>query len=89
MKQLSGDGNKNQEHVNCSYTYQTVSSITGVEFGSRIYVGVDTAEHFLNDLQEDHNRYIMPFIEKDVDMIWDGEAKERFLFAMHCHILYT
>ena len=28
----------------------------------------------------------MPLIEKDVDAIWDGEARERFLFATHCHI---
>ena len=28
----------------------------------------------------------MPLIEKDVNMIWDGEAKERFLFATHCHV---
>ena len=28
----------------------------------------------------------MPLIEKDVDMIWDAEAKERFQSATHCHI---
>ena len=30
--------------------------------------------------------YIMPLIEKDVDMVWDGEARERFLFATYCHV---
>ena len=28
----------------------------------------------------------MPLIEKDVDMIWNGEAKEKFESAMHCHV---
>ena len=42
--------------------------------------------YFLDALQEDLNRYIMTLIEKDVDMIWDGEARERFLLAAHCHI---
>ena len=50
LKYLSGDGNNYQEHVTCSYMYQIVSSIPGVEFGSRIYVGVDAAEHFLDAL---------------------------------------
>ena len=83
---MIGDGNKCQGNVTCSYAYQIVSSVPGVEFGSRIYVGVDAAEHFLDALQEDLNRYIMPLIEKDVDMIWDSEARERFLFATLCHI---
>ena len=86
LKQLSGDGNKYQEHVTCSYAYQIVSSIPGVEFGSRICVGVDAVEHFLDDLQEDLNMYIRLLIEKDVDMKWDGEAREIFLFATHCYI---
>ena len=28
----------------------------------------------------------MPIIEKKVDMIWDEEARERFLSETHCHI---
>ena len=28
----------------------------------------------------------MPLIEKDVDMIWDGEAKDKFESATHCHV---
>ena len=28
----------------------------------------------------------MPLIEKDVDMIWDDEAKEKFKSAAHCHV---
>ena len=50
--QLIGNGNKYQEHDTCSYAYQIVSSIPGVEFGLR----VDAAEHFLD--QEDLKRYI-------------------------------
>ena len=41
LKQLSGDGNKCQGHITCSYTYQIVSSIPGIEFGQRLHVGVD------------------------------------------------
>ena len=39
LKQLSGDGNKCQEHIACSYAYQIVSSITEIEFGPRLHVG--------------------------------------------------
>ena len=28
----------------------------------------------------------MPFNEKDVDMIWNDEAKEKFESATHCHV---
>ena len=63
--------------------YQIVSSIPGIEFGPRLHVGVDDADHFLDALQEDLNRYIMPPIEKDVDMIWDNEDKEKFKSAAH------
>ena len=80
LKQLSGDGNKCQEHIACSHAYQIVSSVPGIE-----YVGVDAADHFLNTLQEDLNKYIMPLIEKDVDMIWYDQAKEKFESATHCH----
>ena len=59
LKQLSGDGNKCQEHIACSYTYQIVSSIPEIEFGLRLHVGLDDAAHFLDVLQEDLNRYIM------------------------------
>ena len=72
------DGNKYQEHIACSYVSQTVSNVPGIEFDSRIYVGVvDTTDHFLDTLQEDLNRYIMLLIEKYVDMIWNVEARER------------
>ena len=72
---MSGDGNKCQEHIACSYAYQIVSS--------RLYVGVDAADHLLNTLQEDFTKYIMPLIENDVDMIWNDEAKEKFEPATH------
>ena len=28
----------------------------------------------------------MPLIEKNVDMIWNDEAKEKFESATHCHV---
>ena len=82
LKQVSA---KCQEHIACSYAYQIVSSIPGIGFGQRLYVGVDAAGHFLYVLQEDLNRYIISLIEKDVDMIWDDEAEEKFKPATHCH----
>ena len=85
-KQLSGDGNKCQEHIACSDAYQIVSSVPGVELGPRLHVGVGAADHFLDALQEYLNKYIMPLIEKDADMIWNDEAKEKFESATHCHI---
>ena len=36
LKQLSGDGNKYQEHIACSYAYQIVSSVPGIEFEPRL-----------------------------------------------------
>ena len=83
LKQLSGDGNKCQEHIACSYAYQIVSSVPGIEFEPRLHVGVGAADHLLDTLQVDLNKYIMPLIEKDVDMIWNDEAKERFELATH------
>ena len=56
LKQLSCDGNKCQEHIACTYAYQIVSSVPGIEFEPRLYVGVDAADHFLNTLQEDLNK---------------------------------
>ena len=49
LKQLS-DGNKYQEHITCSYAHQIVSNVTGIEFDSRIYIGVDAANHSLDTL---------------------------------------
>ena len=72
---MSGDGNKCQEHIACSYAYQIVSSLPGIELGPRLHVGVGAADHFFDALQEDLNRYIMPLIDKEVDMICDDEAK--------------
>ena len=48
LKQLRGDGNKCPEHIACSYAYQIVSSVPGIEFEPRLYVGVDAADHFLH-----------------------------------------
>ena len=86
LKQLSDDGNKYQEHIACSYTYQIVSSIPGIEFEPRLHVRVGAADHFLHTLQEDLNKYTMLLIEIDVDMIWNDEAKEKFESATHCHV---
>ena len=49
-----------------------------------MHVGVGAADHFLDALQEDLNRYIIPLIEKGVDRILDDKAKEKF--KSHCHV---
>ena len=64
LKQLSGDGNKCQEYIACSHAYQIVSSVPGVEFEPRLFVGIGAADHFLDTLQD----------EKDAGMIWNDEA---------------
>ena len=46
-----------------------------------LHVGVCDSDHF----QEDLNKYIMPLIEQDADMIWNDEAKEKFESATHYH----
>ena len=51
-----------------------------------MHVGKDGAGHFVDALQEDLNRYIMPLIEKGVDMKWNDEAKEKFKSAAHCNV---
>ena len=69
LKRLS-DQKKYQEHLACSYSYQIVSNIDGIEFDIRHpYVGLDAVDNFLDSLQDDLNKFIMPLIEKDVDMI--------------------
>ena len=81
--QLSGDGHKCQEHIACPYAYQIVSSISGVEFEPRLHVREGGADQFLDTLQD---KYTMPLIEKDADMIWNDEVKGKFESATHCHI---
>ena len=49
-------------------------------------MGLDAAEHFLDSLQHDLDTYIMPLIEKDVEMIWDEAAQDKFNAATHCYI---
>ena len=49
-------------------------------------MGLGAAEHFLDSLQHDRDTYIIPFIEKDVKMIWDEAAEEKFNAATHCYI---
>ena len=78
-----------QEHIACSYAYQIVSSVPGIEFEPGLHVRVGAADHFLDTLQEDLNKYIIPLIEKDVDIIWNDEAKEKFESATHCHVCKT
>ena len=41
--------------------------------------------HYFDTLEPDLKKFIMPFIERDVDMIWD-DAKEKFELATHCHV---
>ena len=77
------DDNKYQEHLACSYAYKIVSNIPGIEFTPRLYVGDDAVEHFLDTLQDDLNKIIMPIIEKDVEMIWDDVAKLKFESDIH------
>ena len=57
-----------------------------MEFEPRLHVGVGTPDHFLETLQEDISKYIMPLIGKDVDMIWNDEAKEKCESATPCHV---
>ena len=87
LKGLSNQGNKTQEHLACSYAYKIVSNVPGVEFEiRRPYIGLDAVDKFLDSLQDDLNKHIMPLIEKDVDMIWNDEAKRKFETDTHCHI---
>ena len=51
-------------------------------YAYQIVSSVPGIDHFL----EDQYKYIMPFIEKDVDMIWNDEAKEKFESATHRHV---
>ena len=69
---------KKDEHVACSYAYLITSRVPGVEFQPRLHVGLDAAEHFLTSLQRDLNEDIMPIIQRDVDMIWDQDAQQKF-----------
>ena len=78
--------NKIQEHHACSYAYHIVSNIPGVEFEPRLYVGLDAAEHLLESLQNDFTKHIKPWIENEVEMLWDEDAQEKFESATHCHM---
>ena len=68
--------------------YYIVSDIPGVDFGPRLYVGVNSAEHFLNSIQNDLSQYIMPIIERDVEMIYSEEARHEFEAATTCCICH-
>ena len=57
-----------------------------MEFDIKRYLGPNAAQHFLSTLQQDLNKYIMPLIEKDVEMVWDNDAQQKFSAATHCHI---
>ena len=86
LKNLS-EPNKSQEHIPCSYAYKIVSNIPGIEFDlHEPYVGSDAVDKFLDNLQNDLNKHIIPIIEKDVPMIWDDDAQQRYDNATHCHI---
>ena len=70
----------------CSYSYFFTSNLPDLEFVQRLYVGTDAAEHFITSLQNDLNTHIMPLIERNVDMVFDDEAQERFDNATDCYI---
>ena len=76
---------KYQQHIACSYAYTIVSSVPGVSFQPKLYVGGNAAEHFLDSLQRDLD-VIMPIINKEVKMIFDNAARIKFEAATHCHI---
>ena len=77
---------KTNEHQPCSYSYFIVSRVPGVEFQPKLYVGTDAAEHFLSSLQNDLYTDIMPLIKRDVDIIWDQDARRRYENATDCYI---
>ena len=77
---------KSNEHLACSYAYLITSRIPGIQFEPRLYFGLDAANHFLTTLQNDLNEYIMPLIERDVDMIRDEDARQGFDDATDCYI---
>ena len=77
---------KTNEHQPCSYSYFIVSRVPGVEFQPKLYVGTDAAEHFLSSLQNDLYTEIMPLIKRDVDIIWDQDARRRYDNATDCYI---
>ena len=77
---------KYQEHIACSYAYKIVSTIPGVDFQPRIYVGEDATIHLLDSLQSDLDELIMPIIRENVEMVWDEDAQEKFNTATHCSI---
>ena len=63
-----------------------MSNIEGIEFDIKHpYIGHDAVDMFLDSLQDDLNKFIMPLIEKDVKMIWNDEEKTRFQQATECH----
>ena len=63
-----------------------MSSIPGVEFEPRMYVGVDAGTNLLDSLQNDLDTHIKPWIEGNVEMIWDEDTQKTFDTATHCHI---
>ena len=77
---------KTNEHQPCSYSYLITSRVPGVEFEPRLYVGTDATEHFLSSLQNDLYTHIMPLIKRDVDIIWDQDARQRYDNATDCYI---
>ena len=78
--------NKYQHHTACSYKYHIVSDVPGVSIESKLYVGRNAAEHFLDSLERELKDTIMPIINNKVDMIFDDAAREKFEAATHCHI---
>jgi hypothetical protein len=89
---VTGKTAKFQRHSACSYMYHIVPTFPNLISSSssfnatRLYVGKDAAEHFLDSLQRDLYQIIQPIIENEVEMIFDDAAAHNFASATHCHI---
>ena len=77
---------KYQEHIPCAFAYHIVSSIPGLEFKPRLYFGEDAPEKLLDELKNVYEEKIRPFIETDVEMVFDKEAEEKYDAATDCYI---
>ena len=75
-----------QEHDACSFSYYIVSRVPGVSFEPKTYIGKNAAETFLNELKNDFDTKIKPHVDRDVDMIFDDEARAAFDASTECHI---
>jgi hypothetical protein len=84
---VTGKTVKFQRHRACSYMYHIVPTFPNLISNSssfnatRLYVGKDAAEHFLDSLERDLYQIIQPIIENEVEMIFDDAAAHNFASA--------